>query len=82
MHFGTFLDPNGDFLDTVHFPQIALAYPFYGKGIYRLEGKITAEYDYYTLEVRTMVKLPFMEDIRISLNQEDKQQKANQEART
>ena len=82
MHFGTFLDPNGDFLDTVHFPQIALAYPFYGKGIYRLEGKITAEYHYYTLEVRTMVKLPFMEDIRISLNQEDKQQKANQEART
>jgi hypothetical protein len=59
-----------------------LAYPFYGKGIYRIEGKITAEYDYYTLEVRSMSKLPFMEDIRISLNQEDTQRKAPQEAPT
>ena len=82
MNFGTFLDPNGDFIDTVHFPQIVLAYPFYGKGIYRIEGKITAEYDYYTLEVRSMSKLPFMEDIRISLNQEDTQRKAPQEAPT
>jgi DNA polymerase-3 subunit alpha len=82
MSFGTFLDPNGDFIDTVHFPQIVLAYPFYGKGIYRIEGKITAEYDYYTLEVRSMSKLPFMEDIRISLNQEDTQRKAPQEAPT
>ncbi len=80
MNFGTFLDPNGDFIDTVHFPQIVLAYPFYGKGIYRIEGKITAEYEYYTLEVRTMIKLPFMEDIRISLDQDSSQRKAHQEA--
>jgi DNA polymerase-3 subunit alpha len=66
MNFGTFLDPNGDFIDTVHFPQIVLAYPFYGKGVYRIEGKITAEYDYYTLEVRSMSKLPFMEDVRLA----------------
>jgi DNA polymerase-3 subunit alpha len=80
MNFGTFLDPNGDFIDTVHFPQIVLAYPFYGKGIYRIEGKITAQYEYHTLEVRAMVKLPFMEDIRISLDQDSSQRKAYQEA--
>jgi DNA polymerase-3 subunit alpha len=80
MNFGTFLDPNGDFIDTVHFPQIVLTYPFYGKGIYRIEGKITAEYEYYTLEVRAMIKLPFMEDIRISLDQDSSQRKAHQEA--
>jgi DNA polymerase-3 subunit alpha len=39
MSFGTFLDPTGDFIDTVHFPQVNEKYPFYGKGIYRLTGK-------------------------------------------
>ena len=65
MSFGTFLDPKGDFIDTVHFPLIATQFPFYGKGIYQLTGKITAEYSYHTLEVSSMTKLPFMEDVRI-----------------
>ena len=65
MSFGTFLDPAGDFIDTVHFPQVNEKYPFYGKGIYRLTGKITEEYGYFTLEVSSMTKRPFMEDVRI-----------------
>jgi DNA polymerase-3 subunit alpha len=65
MSFGTFLDPTGDFIDTVHFPQVNEKYPFYGKGIYRLTGKITEEYGYFTLEVSYMTKLPYMEDVRI-----------------
>ena len=69
MNFGTFLDPNGDFIDTVHFPQVVLSHPFYGKGIYLIEGRITSAYDYYTLEVNTLEKLPFIEDVRISLTQ-------------
>jgi DNA-directed DNA polymerase III PolC len=69
MNFGTFLDPNGDFIDTVHFPQVVLSHPFYGKGIYLIEGRVTAAYDYYTLEVNILEKLPFIEDVRISLMQ-------------
>jgi DNA polymerase-3 subunit alpha len=69
MNFGTFLDPNGDFIDTVHFPQVVLSHPFYGKGIYLIEGRVTSAYDYYTLEVNTLEKLPFIEDVRISLTQ-------------
>ena len=67
MCFGTFLDPSGDFLDTVHFPQITAHYPFYGKGVYRITGKITEEFSYFTLEVATLEKLAFAEDVRLSL---------------
>jgi DNA polymerase-3 subunit alpha len=67
MCFGTFLDPSGDFLDTVHFPQITARYPFYGKGVYRITGKITEEFSYFTLEVATLEKLAFAEDVRLSL---------------
>ena len=67
MCFGTFLDPSGDFLDTVHFPQITAHYPFYGKGVYRITGKITEEFSYFTLEVATLEKLAFAEDVRLAL---------------
>jgi DNA polymerase-3 subunit alpha len=66
MNFGTFLDPNGDFLDTVHFPQVVVDYPFYGKGIYLIKGKVAEEFAYLTLEVLYLEKLPFMEDVRIA----------------
>jgi len=38
MHFGTWLDREGKFFDTVHFPAFAKMSPFRGKGIYRIEG--------------------------------------------
>jgi DNA polymerase-3 subunit alpha len=69
MYFGTFIDKNGDILDTVHFPEVARRYPFYGKGIYQLTGVISEEFNYYTIEVGIMVKQVFMEDVRF--NEED-----------
>jgi DNA polymerase-3 subunit alpha len=66
MYFGTFIDRNGDILDTVHFPETARKYPFYGKGIYQLIGVISEEFGYYTIEIGQMVKLAFMEDVRFS----------------
>ncbi len=57
MYFGTFLDQHGYWIDTVHFPPIADKYPFKGAGCYYLEGKITEEYNFYTLEVSYMEKL-------------------------
>lgn len=66
MYFGTFIDQNGDILDTVHFPEVARKYPFYGKGIYKLIGVISEEFGYYTIAVGEMVKLSFMEDVRFN----------------
>ena len=33
MFFGTFLDEEGDWLDTVHFPDVAKKYRFRGGGV-------------------------------------------------
>ncbi|MEN9700055.1 MAG: hypothetical protein RLZZ301_1253 [Bacteroidota bacterium] len=65
MYFGTFIDVNGDTLDTVHFPSAAKAYPFYGKGVYRIIGKLSVSYDYFSLEVEQQHKLPFADDVRL-----------------
>ena len=58
MHFGTFLDEEGHFLDTVHFPDVAKKYPFRGPGIYAIKGKVVEEFKYLSLEVVAMKKLP------------------------
>lgn len=59
MAFGTFLDPVGDWLDTVHFPESLRRYPFKGKGFYKLSGVVSLEFDVYTIIVHTMIKLPY-----------------------
>ena len=64
MNFGTLIDKNGDTIDTVHFPESVRKYPFLGKGVYFLKGRITEEFGYYCLEVGEMRKIPFKEDVR------------------
>ena len=54
MYFGTFVDTNGDHIDTVHFPQSAKKYPFKGRGVYELTGKVTAEFDCVNIEIEKM----------------------------
>lgn len=57
MQFGTFIDANGDWIDTVHFPQVAERYPFKGKACYLIEGKAMEEFGYVTVEVSKMERL-------------------------
>ncbi len=66
MNFGTFLDRKGFFLDTVHFPDIAKRYPFRGRGVYRIIGKVTEEFGFYSIEVSEMYKEAMIEDPRYS----------------
>jgi len=68
MHFGTFLDYDGDFIDTVHFPPVAAQYPFRGKGIYSITGKVMIEFDCVNIEVQTMTRAAIIEDPRYSVN--------------
>ncbi len=60
MQFGTFLDEYGNFIDTVHFPQVAARYHFQGRGVYLLEGRVIEDYDFISLEVMYMKKLPYV----------------------
>ncbi len=59
MNFGTFIDMEGNFIDTVHFPPSAKKSPFRGMGVYLLEGKVVEEYDFLTIEVNQMEKMPY-----------------------
>ncbi|KRO66469.1 MAG: DNA polymerase III subunit alpha [Cryomorphaceae bacterium BACL21 MAG-121220-bin10] len=69
MYFGTFLDQEGAFVDTVHFPPIAQKYPFRGRGIYAISGKVVAEFDCITIEVKTLEIQPIIEDPRYAQGQ-------------
>ncbi|HEY6159806.1 MAG TPA: DNA polymerase III subunit alpha, partial [Bacteroidia bacterium] len=60
MRFGTFLDQEGMWIDTVHFPPSVKAFPFRGTGCYRLTGKVTKEFDFISLEVSEMYHLEVM----------------------
>ncbi len=68
MHFGTFLDYDGDFIDTVHFPPIASRFPFRGKGVYNITGKVTVEFDCVNIEVSHMEREAMIEDPRYAIN--------------
>ena len=39
MNFGTWVDYEGNFFDSTHFPEAAEKYPFRGKGCYLILGK-------------------------------------------
>lgn len=64
MYFGNFLDYDGYFIDTVHFPPVAKRFPFRGKGIYRITGKVMEEFDCITVEVTKLERLAIIEDPR------------------
>ncbi len=68
MQFGTFLDYAGDWIDTVHFPPVSARYPFRGKGIYKLIGKVVEEFGFYTIEVTQLERMPYVEDVRFNTN--------------
>ncbi len=57
MYFGTFIDKEGLWIDTVHFPPSAKQYPFSGPGCYWIKGKVVEEYDFLSIEVMEMKRL-------------------------
>jgi DNA-directed DNA polymerase III PolC len=55
MSFGTFLDSNKDWIDTVHFPPIHAKHPPRA-GFYRITGKVIEEFGVFTIEVTQIEK--------------------------
>jgi DNA polymerase-3 subunit alpha len=66
MAFGTWIDHEGNYFDTTHFPEQLLRHPFRGKGVYMIEGKATEEFGFFSLEVSKMNRLPFLADERFA----------------
>lgn len=57
MGFGTFLDREGYFIDTTHFPKIYEQFPFRGRGCYLIKGKVAEEFGFCSLDVTEMYLL-------------------------
>jgi len=64
MKFGTFLDVDGDFFDTVHFPPSLAKWPLYGNGLYLIMGKVVLDFGYPAIEVERIERMPLQPDPR------------------
>ncbi len=64
MHFGTFIDDEGEFFDTTHFPNSLRQYNFQGYGVYLILGRVEEEFGFPSLVVQKMARLPVVEDPR------------------
>jgi len=58
MNFGTWLDQEGQWIDTVHFPDSALKQPFRGPGCYIITGKVIDEFGFISIDVQELERLP------------------------
>jgi DNA polymerase III alpha subunit len=59
MFFGTFVDSNLDWIDTVHFPDSAKRDPLHTSGFYRVSGRVASDFGVYSLEVHKMEKVGY-----------------------
>lgn len=64
MQFGTWVDVQGHFFDTTHFPDVLKKCPFKGKGVYHIKGKVVLDFGFPGIEVEWMEKLPMVSDDR------------------
>jgi DNA-directed DNA polymerase III PolC len=64
MHFAAFLDAEGEFFDTIHFPKSLRQYPFRGYGVYLILGKVEEELGFPSITVEKLAKLPVKPDPR------------------
>ena len=62
MWFGTFLDEDGNFFDTVHFPNNTPTYPFRGQGCYLIIGKVVQEFESASVEVLGFTKISILQN--------------------
>lgn len=64
MNFVTWVDSDGNYFDSVHFPDSLKIYPFRGHGVYVLKGKVVEEFGYPSIEVSFMEKQGLRKDPR------------------
>jgi DNA polymerase-3 subunit alpha/error-prone DNA polymerase len=64
MNFGTWFDVEGNHFDTAHFSDSLAEYPFQGSGCYLIQGIVQCDYNFATVVVQKMAKLPFIPDPR------------------
>lgn len=59
MFFGTFVDCELNWIDTVHFPDAARRHPLHTSGFYKIRGRVAEDFGVYSLEVQYMEKVGY-----------------------
>jgi DNA-directed DNA polymerase III PolC len=59
MYFGTFVDSELNWIDTVHFPDSAKRYPLDKAGFYKMTGKVVDDFGVYSVEVQPVKKVSY-----------------------
>ncbi|SKB91478.1 DNA polymerase-3 subunit alpha [Soonwooa buanensis] len=70
MYFGTWIDVNGDYFDTAHFPDSLKEYDFQGGGCYLLLGTVEVDFHFPTITIHKMAKMPMIPDPRYHSTEE------------
>ncbi len=70
MFFGTWIDAEGEYFDTAHFPNCLQEYPFQGGSCYLLLGTVEVDFHFPTITIHKMAKMPFVPDPRYSMDKE------------
>ncbi|MBW7675504.1 DNA polymerase III subunit alpha [Chryseobacterium chendengshani] len=70
MFFGTWIDVNGEYFDTAHFPDNLKQYDFQGGGCYLLLGTVEVDYHFPTITIHKMAKMPMIPDPRYAYDKE------------
>lgn len=70
MFFGTWIDAEGEYFDTAHFPDNLKQYPFQGGGCYLLLGTVEVDFHFPTITILKMAKMPFIPDPRYAEDKE------------
>lgn len=70
MYFGTWIDAEGEYFDTAHFPDNLQQYPFQGGGCYLLLGTVEVDFHFPTITILKMAKMPFIPDPRYTLDKD------------
>lgn len=59
MFFGTFVDSELNWIDTVHFPDTAKNYPLHTSGFYKITGKVVEDFGAFSVEVLQMIRVGY-----------------------
>ena len=74
MYFGTWIDAEGQYFDTAHFPDSLAKFPFKEGGIYLLLGTVEVDYHFPTITITKMAKMPLIPDPRYSMDKKKSQE--------
>jgi DNA polymerase-3 subunit alpha len=64
MAFGTWLDTNGDYFDTTHFPGVWRHGELRAGGVYLITGKVSEDFGFLTIDAERVSRLAYVPDER------------------